>query len=351
VKIKNAKTAPRVFYGLHMTAGLAEYRESAEPQRIFIGEQTIKNMDSTFPGKPVYVHHVDEVDLANIQNEADGYVVESFFNKSDGKHWCKFIVVSDKGHEAITKGWKLSNAYIIKNVSGGGRWHGLDYDREVTQGEYEHLAIVPNPRYDESIILTPEQFKEYNEKKEVELTRLKNSKENKGMKFNFFKKEKVENTADLETMSVVLPKSGMVVELAKLINDADEAEEKKDEPVMANGDHMVEIGKEKMSVNDLCAKYENMCKAKNEEDDKKKENEEDEELKKKENQEEEEKKKENEDEEEGLENEDVEEMDDKKQNAFFEKLKNAHLSDDSVKTVETSQDQVARGAKRYGSSK
>src|SRR4051812_29447530 len=105
--IKNAKTLPQVFYGLHMVPGVAEYNDpEREPYRILIGETTIKNMDPTFQGKPVYVDHVEEVNLENLQQEADGYVLESFYNKLDGKHWVKFIVVSDRGKEAIQKGWK-----------------------------------------------------------------------------------------------------------------------------------------------------------------------------------------------------------------------------------------------------
>lgn len=277
---KNATTLPQVYYGLHMVPGVAEYDEGESPYRIFIGENAIKNMDSSFQGKPVYVHHVDEVNLEKIQEQADGYVIESFYNKADGKHWAKFIVVSDAGREAIRNGWKLSNAYIPKHFAGGGLWNGVEYLKEVTGGEYEHLAIVPNPRYGESVILTPEQFKNYNEEKEIELKKVANSN-NKGAftMLNFFKKSKVENTADFESMSVVLPKSKKEVTLATLVNEMDE-HYKKDEgkdpkaPAMANGEHHVEVGGEKMSVNDLVSKHlsmkqemEDMKKAKEENDD------------------------------------------------------------------------------------
>lgn len=194
--INNSKTLPKVYYGLHMAPGVAEYKEpDSKPYRILIGEETIKNMDSTFQGRPVYVQHVDEVNLDKIQIEADGYVVESFFNSIDGKHWVKFIVVSDKGHEAIRNGWRLSNSYIPKRFSGGGLWHGVEYSKEIIDGEYDHLAIVQNPRYDESVILTPEQFKNYNGEKEIELKKIANAKnkETNKMKLNLFKKQKIEN--------------------------------------------------------------------------------------------------------------------------------------------------------------
>ena len=269
--IKNAKQLPQVYYGLHFLPGCAEYREPGkEPFRIFINEDTIRSMNPTFAGRPVYVRHKDEVNLENIQAEADGYVVKSFYNAVDGKTWCEFIVVSDRGHDAIRGGWKLSNAYVPKGFGSGGLWNGISYEKEVTAGEYEHLALVQDPRYQESIILTPEQFKTYNSEKELELKKLSNSHE-KGegsmSKFNWFKRAKVENSSDLELMSVTLPKSGKEFTITQLINDMDAMEEAKKEPMMANGEHMVEVGDKKMTVNELVAKHMEMMGEKKENDD------------------------------------------------------------------------------------
>lgn len=359
MKIQNAKILPKVYFGLHMAPGVAEYKEpGAEPYRILVEENAIKNMDPSFAGKPVYVDHVDSVDLENLEKTADGYVVESFFNKADGKHWAKFIIVSDRGHEAIRSGWKLSNAYILKGFASGGLWHGVEYQKEVTTGEYEHLAIVPNPRYDESVILTPEQFKAYNEKKEAELYKLANSKKTEGenkMGFNFFKKTKVENSESLHEMSVILPKSKREVSVEKLINEADVAALEVGKPVMANGDHKVKVGEEEMTVNELVEKHMAACNELQEfhrrkddvkpvenEDEEKKENEEDD------------KKKENGDDEDALKkakeiaDHEKKEIDEKKKNNI-EKLKNAPSKASNMdRVIETSEDRVARGKARYG---
>ena len=360
MKLKNAKEGPKILYGLHMVEGVAEYREPGkEPYRILISEKAIKNMDPTFAGKPIYVEHVDEVDLDNLQAEADGYVIESFFNKADGKHWTKFIVVSDDAHNAIRNGWKLSNAYIVKEKTRGGVWHGVDYKEEIVRGEYEHLAIVSNPRYTESVILTPEQFKEYNASKEIELTKLANSQtkksetNNKGVtmgKFNLFKKEKIDNSADLEATSVVLPKSKKEVTVSEAIELADTLQNMNG---YANGDYFVKVGDEEMSVNDLSEKYLQMCKKNSEEEEAKKANEakEKEEAAKKENEgKEEEPKKENEDAEDDKkkENEDEEEKEDKKANEFL-KLKNAEAEARKSTPISIGSDRTAVGKSRYGS--
>ncbi len=360
--IKNASQKPQRYFGLHMVEGVAEYREPGQdPYRILINEDAIKNMDQTFEGLPVYVHHVDEVDLSNIQTEADGFVIRSFYNKSDGKHWAEFIIVSDKGHEAIKiKHWKLSNAYIPKDVVGGGQWHGVDYQKEIKSGVYEHLAIVPNPRYAESIILTPEEFKSYNNEKEIELTRLANSKEEKTM-LSFFKKAKVENSVDLESMSVTLPKSKVDKTITQLVNEADAILAN---GYMCNGDERVKVGDKEMSVNELVTKHIEMTA----DTDPAKENAGDEEAKKKalelaaHEEEEMTAAKKNEDEEDtAMENEEDPEAEEKKKKdeekkknalANFNKLKNAQSqASKKVVKIELASEKLARGVSRYGSTK
>lgn len=225
--IKNAKQLPRVYFGLHMVAGLAEYPEMAGAPRILIEEQTLQNMDPTAQGKPVYVHHVDSVDLSKLENEIAGVWVRSFFNEADGAHWAEFTVQSDEGHAAISKGFVLSNSYLPKKEEGPGEYHGMRYTNAITEGEYEHLALTPRPRYQESIVLTPEEFKAYNAKKLNERLALKNSKEGAStMALNLFGKKKIENAEEVMGMSVELPKSKKTVEILKLINEADDKAEK-----------------------------------------------------------------------------------------------------------------------------
>lgn len=222
--MKNSKGS--IWYGMHFYPGLAEYQEdpSKPPSRVFLNEDTIRTMDPTFAGCPVFVEHVDDVEqnINKLRNEADGWVIESFYNAADGKHWVKFVVVSEDGEKAIRQGLRLSNCYVPQLSSQGGIWNGLSFQKQVLGGTYEHLALVKHPRYDESVVMTPDEFKKYNETKLVELNRLKNSKGESKMKgLSFFKRTKVEN--DLEQMSVILPSSGKEVTLLELIKNADSA--------------------------------------------------------------------------------------------------------------------------------
>lgn len=266
-----------VYYGIHLYPGLAEYAEpNTRPTRIFLNENVIRKMGPSFEGRPVFVDHVDEVgcDINEVRKDADGWVVESFYNQADGKHWVKFIVVTDRGERAIKNGYRLSNCYVPKSFGPGGTWNGMDYDREVTSGEYEHLAIVRSPRYEESIIMTPEQFKQYNESKINELKRLANDKQTgEGkMKLTWFKRAKVENSADIENTSVVLPKSGREIEIIKMINELDEIEVAKraaPSPSVAveESDRMVTIDGVEMTISELIRRYKELIRDDSADDD------------------------------------------------------------------------------------
>lgn len=252
----------KVMYGMHFYSGLAQYEEPGkEPYRVYLNEDTLRSMDRSFAGRPIFVEHVDEVetDINELRKEADGWVIESFYNAADGKHWVKFIIVTDKAERAIQNGMRLSNAYMPKSFSKGGLWNGIPYAQEITGGEYDHLAIVRNPRYEESVIMTPDEFKAYNENLQIELKKLANSTDQKGaakMGLNFFKKAKVDNSIDFESLSVVLPKSKKEMSISDLVTEMDVI---KNMQGYANGDHMVKLhdGSE-MKVSELIDKHKAM---------------------------------------------------------------------------------------------
>jgi hypothetical protein len=293
----------------------------------------------------------------------DGVVVRSFFNPADGHHWAEFLVTTDKGHDAIRKGWKLSNAYDIRNkIDVQDKWHGAEYNEEILDAVYNHLAIVPNPRYSESVILTPDQFKEYNNKLEADQRR-KNSLEGDKMKLNLFKRTKVENSEELSEVSVKLPKSGKEMTLQTVVNSLDERLEKEGKPSEVKDEDTIKVGKETITIADFKKRYENACKKNEEMEEESKENEDEEEEK--ENMDEEDR--ENEDEEE-RENEEVvhpksdeKKLNGKKKNSLddstkkknIDSLKNAreNAAQSEQKVLNVGSDFVNKGKSLFGSGK
>jgi hypothetical protein len=374
----NAKQEPKIYYCKHIAAGVCGY----EKETILIGEECLKEMDKTFAGKPVYVDHQD-VKLETLQHDADGYVVESFYLPEDGCHWAKFIVVSDSGHEAVAKGYRVSNAYIPDGDGAGGEWHNLPYGREIVSAHYTHLALVGNPRYEEAEIMTPEEFKQYKTEKREQLNQLQNSKnetkENKSM-FKLFKKQEVKNSADLSEAMVELS-NGKAISIAEMINAVETAEKEKSvltNKVMVNGKAIL--------VEELVNAYKKLAK-KNEEEEKEEDEEDKDVLKSgddedkdkdkedKENAEDDEEASEDEEDEEAENADDEKSEEDKKASKksspkknvkparsgvknskpnYYAQLMNAGTMENSKEAgiaVETQALKEARGAEKYGSAK
>lgn len=244
--VKNARQLPKLYYGLHFYPGVVAYPEfkleDGSVPFLLVTENAIRNMEPTFSGLPIYVEHIDgKPRLPTLQADADGYVIKSFFNKADGKHWAHLLIVSDAGHEAVARGFKLSNSYKPQAVERRGIWNSIPYQHELIGGEFEHMALVERPRYSESVILTPEQFAAHNEKclTAINQAALQNSMENAlqppisitppkkegalTMAFNFFKKTPVE--ADSETLiTLENGKTVSIEQLIKLANGADAPE-------------------------------------------------------------------------------------------------------------------------------
>ncbi len=50
----------KIMYGMHFYPGLAQYSEpNKEAFKIFLNEDTLRKMDPSFAGKPIFVEHVN----------------------------------------------------------------------------------------------------------------------------------------------------------------------------------------------------------------------------------------------------------------------------------------------------
>lgn len=256
-KLKNSISQyPKVFFARHIGEGVVSYKNTDGGEDIFfIGNDTLKKMNASFTGKPIYIQH-QEVPLSQMKERAVGYVVESFYLPEDGKQWLKMLITDDEAFEAIQNGWKVSNAYNVKDLGAGGVWHNIPYKREILDGEYEHLALVADPRYEEAVIMTPEDFKSYKEAKKKELDAMsldnskkavikktvENNKERKTM-FQFFTKKKVENMDGVALQDVeVQLENGSSMKIGDIVKSVEENLKKQatetpieEKTVMVNG--------------------------------------------------------------------------------------------------------------------
>lgn len=223
--LKNEKQLPSRYFARHIKEGLVHYLENGRDTLYLVKNDALQKMNKSFEGKPIYVRHVDSVDMERLRETADGYVVKSFYNEFDGAWWAEIMVVSDAGHAAVKKGWAVSNCYSPTEYGNGGVYHDIDYQKEIRNGEYEHLAIVPNPRYEEAVIMTPEDFQKYNEGKQQEINKLKNSKEKEML-----------SQEEMETL-VTTVKNSLSETIAVAVKNAVEAKAEEDKKNAADEDH------------------------------------------------------------------------------------------------------------------
>ncbi len=336
---QNAKQFPKIFYCRHMLPGIAGY----EKEHILIDADAMKQSAPTMVGKPVYVHH-QKVDLNTLEQDADGWVVDCFYNELDGWLWAKCLATSDAAQSALQNKWSVSNAYIPLDWSDGGQHLNVDYDRKIRNYEFTHLAIVPNPRYEEAKIFSPEEFKAYQVSKKSELEELQNSKQNSkesGTMFFRSKKEEVKaGDTILDTDFTVIKNDDgseeqvTVAQLkdAKKNQKALELANAKKNEKMVGDDEEVEVDGEKVNMGALKECYKNMKSVKKNEA-------EEEEKKKKEEKENAEK--------EAKEKEEKEEKENALKKKQFEELQNAHNKKPAI--AELSIDKQKRGQQRYGS--
>lgn len=341
---------PARFFARHIKEGLVHYKENGDDKLYLVTNEALQKMNKSFEGKPVFIRHVDEVNESSLKEDSVGRVVKSFYNEFDGAWWLE-MVLDDEAISAVEKGWAVSNAYLPTEYGAGGVYHDITYDKEVKDGVYEHLAIVDNPRYEEAVVMTPEEFKEYQEGRKAELEKLKNSKENE--------------MTDEEKNALV---ESIKNSLAETINDAvKNAVEEKMEAAKKNAedeDHRKLIreiaavsAKEESDfeggmdekIREIIKLAEKLGYSKDEAN----HNSSDEEEKKedacsKKNEEEEEKSNESEEKENKCNEEDEEEKKENSKGGFFDMFKNAKANKAS-KVVMTERASLELGKKRYGS--
>ena len=201
-----------------MVGGLVGYQD-VDDGTYLLKKETLERMLPSLIEKPLIIDH-QEVTTDNIEDISKGSVIDVWFNADTGQFDGKVIITDKEAYELIKNGNnKVSSAYRVTKFGNGDRYCGIEYDAEILDGVFTHLAIVDNPRYPEAKILI-------------------NNIQDKGDNCMFFKLNK-------------------------------QNEEEKEQKV--NEEDLIEIDGEKVELKDLIDAYKNSCK-KNE-DEAEKENE------------------------------------------------------------------------------
>lgn len=218
-----------------LTAGLVDYSD-VDDGKYLLRKEAIERMLPTLEGRPLVIGH-QTIDVDSMDDVAVGYVTKGYWNPETGSFDCDVLVkdpdILNPEHNAV------SCAYVATEFGKGGRYSGIDYDAEILNGNFTHIALVENPRYNDAKILV-------------------NGLKGDSMIRKFFSN------------------GGGAADDEKKSEDEKKAEdEKKDEEERSlSPDDVVKVGEDEVTVKDLIDCYKNACKAN--EDEEKKDNEEEE---------------------------------------------------------------------------
>lgn len=253
--LQNAIGWPKLYSCRHLEPGLVHYQDlgdkdpltgKAKGMTLLLRKPAIDKMRNSFIGKPIIneVHMNVDPDFYK-KGKAHGIVTEAHFSGEDGWEYCNFLVWDDQTkRNCESLAYSVSCAYMPTEVDDKpGIYHSIPYDGEILDGEYTHLAVVANPRYEGARIIC-------------------NSIGGATMKLRFWKKD-VKNAADLDLDKATVEVDGKQVPMKDLINSFkdDEAKRVEAEKLKAienmGDDTMIEIDGKEMPLKNLKDMYRN----------------------------------------------------------------------------------------------
>jgi hypothetical protein len=232
-----------------MRAGLCFYPEDNET--VLLSQDTLREMAASIRGVPVIIVH-EELNSANVGEKTVGRVADMEF---DGANWDVLFVVDDQAAvDKLAMGWGVSTAYRISKSGPKGTLNNVPYEREVLAAKYEHLAIVPKPRYE---MARNPVF--YNSLLNEENRDTLNTSKSKGsaMLFKLFRKLTGSEEVKLNANDTAFVRIGdQEVPLTDVIGTLAEHDKKQNAAkIVMNGEDIVEYNGEKLTINEVVTRY------------------------------------------------------------------------------------------------
>lgn len=236
---------PESFPFRFIEPGLVNYDDSGKGT-VLVKKSTLDKMSQSLKNKPVINNEHRDVNPSDFKmGRADGIVTSVSYNAESGWYEGEMSVWDPDTKANIRNGFAVSCAYGVSDWGEPGVHNNIPYEAEVMDGEYQHLAIVPNPRYEGATI------------------QMNNSKGGSKMKLNIWSwlkgdKPTLQNSVEMESdQAKVEIKPGQEVALTVLVNSYKAVEEKKAAAAAAaastklSDDQIVDVGGKKVTVAEL----------------------------------------------------------------------------------------------------
>ena len=145
----DTKGKGRKFVSKFIEPGVAHYEEFGD---VLITKETLDKFIHTMIGCPVIIKHQD-ITEENADKERVGVISNVWFNDMDGWYYCDGIIWDKQAIDLVkNQGWNVSCTYDFESDKQAKTHNGKEIDMEFTDGEFLHLALVPNPRYERANI-------------------------------------------------------------------------------------------------------------------------------------------------------------------------------------------------------
>ena len=142
---EDGKGKGRYFISRFIEPGLAHYKELGD---IVITKETLDKFIQSMVGCPVIIDHKDVTDK-NVDKLRVGTISRVWFNEMDGWYYCEGILTDDEAIDLVkNQGWNVSCSYSFVSDESQKTYHGKPIDMVFTDGEFLHLALVKDPRYE-----------------------------------------------------------------------------------------------------------------------------------------------------------------------------------------------------------
>ncbi len=143
---KEGNEEQRPFKARFLQAGLVKYDFGV----CLLKKEIIDKFINTFIDCPVIIDHKDNL----TENDTKGKIKNIWFSPEDGWYWCDGFL-SDEAANLVEQGYNVSCQYRITEYANNFEHklhNGNEYNKEILNGIFEHLAIVKNPRYEDAYI-------------------------------------------------------------------------------------------------------------------------------------------------------------------------------------------------------
>jgi hypothetical protein len=160
---------PKSYSFKFIEPGIISYADTNQGV-VFVSKEALDRMAPTIRGCPVIFvpekHNGENKENAfNFDdigaNTPAGIISDMPYWKDDGFQWVNGWVWDEDAQAALDQAnadmaggrdptWSCSCAYNPEEDPNGGVWHELEYDAEVVNGKYMHMAIVPRGRYEQA---------------------------------------------------------------------------------------------------------------------------------------------------------------------------------------------------------